>query len=254
MRVLLVTPPMTQLNTPYPATAYLTGCLRKHAAETVEVAQADLSIELFLRLFSRDGLAAAQAELQAARGGARRSARGGGKRFDWFVSRAETYAGLVEPVVRFLQGHDPSLAMRIAGRAFLPEGPRFAALDAESGDGEELLGWAFGALGVTDRARHLASLFIDDLADVIRDGIDPRFELSRYGEKLASSAARFDPLADALDAPPTLVDRLLDELARDCVRAHAPDVVGLTVPFPGNLYGALRIARVVKAELPAAKV
>ena len=86
--------------------------------------------------------------------------------------------------MRFLQGHDPSLAMRIVGRAFLPEGPRFAALDA-GGDGDELLGWAFGELGVTDRARHLASLFVDDLADVIRDGIDPRFELSRYGEKLA---------------------------------------------------------------------
>jgi radical SAM superfamily enzyme YgiQ (UPF0313 family) len=246
MRVLLVTPPMTQLNTPYPATAYLMGCLRKHAADAVEVAQADLSIELFLRLFSRAGLTAVAAGLNTAR--ARK------KRFHWFLSRWETYAALVEPVVRFLQGRDPSLAMRIGGRAFLPEGPRFASLDAESGDGEELLGWAFGELGVTDRARHLASLFVDDLADVIRDGIDPRFELSRYGEKLASSAARFDPLADALDAAPTLVDRLLDDLARDCVRAHAPDLVGLTVPFPGNLYGALRIARVVKAERPAAKV
>jgi radical SAM superfamily enzyme YgiQ (UPF0313 family) len=244
MRVLLITPPMTQLNTPYPATAYLMGCLRKHAAD-VDVTQADLSIELFLRLFSADGLTAVADGLTAARGAK--------KRFDWFLSRRETYAALVEPVVRFLQGRDPSLAMRIAGRAFLPEGPRFAALDAESGD-DDLLGWAFGELGVTDRGRHLASLFIDDVADVIRDGIDSRFELSRYGEKLASSAARFDPLADALDDPPTLVDRRLDELARDCVRAHAPDVVGLTVPFPGNLYGALRIARVVKAERPATKV
>jgi radical SAM superfamily enzyme YgiQ (UPF0313 family) len=248
MRILLITPPMTQLNTPYPATAYLTGCLRKHAGDAVQVAQVDLSIELFLRLFSRAGLTAVQAELAAAARATRR--RRGRPALDWFTSRWETYAALVEPVVRFLQGRDPSLAMRIAGRTFLPEGPRFAALDAD----QELLGWAFGELGVSDRARHLASLFIDDLADVIRDGIDPRFELSRYGEKLASSAARFDPLADALDGPPTLVDRLLDEAARDRIRAHAPDLVGLTVPFPGNLYGALRIARVAKAELPAAKV
>src|SRR3954468_18406587 len=169
---------MTQLNTPYPATAYLMGCLRKHAAGAVEVAQADLSIELFLRLFSNAGLTAVHGELKGARGR---------KRFDWFLSRWETYAALVGPVVRFLQGRDPSLAMRIAGRAFLPEGPRFASLDAESGEGEELPGWASGALGVTDRPPPLASLFVDDLADVIRDGIDPRFELSRYGEKLASS-------------------------------------------------------------------
>ena len=141
MRVLLVTPPMTQLNTPYPATAYLTGCLRKHAADAVEVAQADLSIELFLRLFSRDGLTAVPAELNAAR------APQEALRLV-LVAHGPTYVALVEPVVRFLQGHDPSLAMRIAGRAFLPEGPRFASLDAESGDGEDLLGWAFGELGV----------------------------------------------------------------------------------------------------------
>src|SRR4029079_16237583 len=95
---------------------------------------------------------------------------------------------------------------------------------------------------------------VADSADATRDGADPRFELSRYGEKLASSAIRFDPLADALDGPPTLVDRLLDDHDRHCVRAHAPDVVGLTVPFPGNLYGALRIARVAKADRPAAKI
>jgi hypothetical protein len=140
---------MTQLNTPYPATAYLMGCLRKHAADTVEVAQADLSIALFLRLFSRDGLTAVQAELKTARGRRRKN------RFDGFLSRAETYAALVEPTVRFLQGRDPSLAMRIAGRAFLPEGPRFASLDAD----EELLGWAFGELGVTVAPAALAGLF-----------------------------------------------------------------------------------------------
>ena len=53
MRVLLVAPPMTQLNTPYPATAYLTGFLRLHAAELgLAVTQADASLGLFLRLYS----------------------------------------------------------------------------------------------------------------------------------------------------------------------------------------------------------
>ncbi len=53
MRVLLVTPPMIQLNTPYPATAYLMGFLRLHAADLgLELTQADASLTLFLRLFS----------------------------------------------------------------------------------------------------------------------------------------------------------------------------------------------------------
>jgi radical SAM superfamily enzyme YgiQ (UPF0313 family) len=253
MRILLVTPPMTQLNTPYPATAYLTGCLRKHAPPgTVEVTQADLSLELFLGLFSRQGLGAVRAQLDEAAAPLPASVA-------HFLEHAGAYVHLVEPVLRFLQGRDPSLAMRIAGRSFLPEGPRFAALHDEAGvaDGDsdgDTLDWAFGALGVTDRARHLASLFIDDLADTIREGIDPRFELSRYGEKLASSAATFDALDAALAQPPTLIDAMLDRMAADRVRAAAPDVVGLTVPFPGNLYGALRIARVVKRERPGAKV
>ena len=109
--------------------------------------------------------------------------------------------------MRFLQGHDPSLALRIAGRAFLPEGPRFARARRRRGDGDEQLAWAFGELGVTDRARHLASLFVDDLADVVREGIDPRFELSRYGEKLAASAATLRSAAPRRSTrAPTLVD------------------------------------------------
>lgn len=259
MRILLLTPPMTQLNTPYPATAYLTGCLRRHAPD-VEVVQRDFSIELFLRLFSRRGLQQVHDELRAR---ARRLRSRPGlsdmpESIAHFLDNGEACVALIEPVLRFLQGRDPSLALRIVGRGLLPEGPRFANLsrDPDGGDGagEDTLGWAFGELGTTDRARHLASLFIDDLADVLRDGIDPRFELSRYGERLAASAPSFDALAEALAGEPTLVDAQLDELTREALRAHAPDLVGITVPFPGNVYGALRIARIVKAERPAARV
>jgi len=169
MRLLLITPPMTQLNTPYPATAYLTGCLRKHAPD-VQVTQADFSIELFLRLFSRAGLAAVRERLP----------RRGSARVAHFRVHADAYAALVEPVIRFLQGRDPTLAMRIVGRTLLPEGPRFAALADEDDD---TLAAAFGELGVTDRARHLASLFVDDLADVIREGIDPRLRRVAGGQR-----------------------------------------------------------------------
>lgn len=245
MRVLLATPPMTQLNTPYPATAYLTGCLRQHAPDVV-VHQVDFALELFLRLFSRAGM-----ESLAARAvtGARRKQEPAAAHFR---AHADRIADVIEPTVRFLQGQDPGLALRIVRRDYLPEGPRFASLDAPgpAGEDEDTLAWAFGALGTTDQAKHLASLFIDDVADAVRALADPRFELARYAESLAASAATFDALEAGLTGAPTLVDELLDELAVARAQSFAPDVVGLTVPFPGNVYGALRIARAVKRARP----
>lgn len=254
LRLLLITPPMTQLNTPYPATAYLTGFLRQHEARLgLEVSQADAAIELFLRLFSRAGIQEILDELTARAADTDEEMP---PSIASFLAHGEAYVETVDAVVRFLQGRDPGFAMRIVGREVLPEGPRFAAIDQGPGAAEaDPLAWAFGGLGIADRAKHLASLYIDDLADVIRDAIDPELELARYGERLASSTPTFDPLHEALETEdPTLVDDLLDELARELFARHAPDVVGLTAPFPGNVYGAFRLARAIKAISPATRI
>ncbi len=252
---------MTQLNTPYPATAYLTGFLRQHQARLgVEVTQADPALELFLRVFSRAGITQVVDILRARANGPRRHG-GTPETIIHFLEKAEDYVDTVDSVVRFLQGRDPTLALRIAGREFLPEGPRFAPLGPGpqggqdiGGETEDPIGWAFGGLGHADRAKYLASLYIDDLADIIREGIDPRFELSRYGEKLASSAATFEPLAAALAGATTMIDDLLAQVTRELMAQHRPDLVGLTAPFPGNVYGAFRIARTIKATTPATRI
>ena len=54
-KVLSVIPPMTQLNTPYPSTAYLTGFLRSRGIDAV---QEDLALALVLQLFTPAGLEA----------------------------------------------------------------------------------------------------------------------------------------------------------------------------------------------------
>ena len=246
MRVLLLTPPMIQLNTPYPATAYLAGFLRLHAADLgLEVTQADASITLFLRLFSAPLVTRMADELRERARAARRAAKMPPS-IAHFLEHAERYADTVEPAIRFLQRRDPSLAFRIVGRAYLPEGPRFEqAFD-------EQIQSAFGTLGTTEQARYVASLYVDDLADAWRDGIDPRFELARYAERLASSAASFDPLHDALTGDPTLVDATLDDITRELIAAERPDVVAVTAPFPGNVYGAFRMARSIHEVAPKA--
>ena len=214
MRVLLVTPPMIQLNTPYPATAYLAGFLRLHAAELgITVTQADTSIALFLRLFSAPLVTRMARELRERARTLRRTAKMPPS-IAHFLAHAERYADTVESVIRFLQRRDPTLAFRIISRAWLPEGPRFAQTHHEQ------IQSAFGHLGTTEQARYLASLYVDDLADVWRDGIDPRFELAKYGERLASSVPTFDPLQDALTGEPTLVDESLDDITRERYTPH----------------------------------
>lgn len=250
-RVLSFIPPMTQLNTPYPSTAYLTGFLRQQG---VDAAQEDLALALVLRLLSRAGLQSVRevvdalpASSTATRSPAVRS----------FAEQADAYLATIDRTIAFLQGRDATLAHRIAGRGFLPEGPRFAALDHyvhDEDDGGDPLAWAFGALGLQDRARHIATLYLNDLADVLRDAIDPRFEFVRYAESLAMSQPSFDPLAQALAAPHNLVDATLCELALDAIQRHQPALVLLSVPFPGAVYAAFRIAQAIKAQHPHIRI
>ncbi|MSP38517.1 MAG: radical SAM protein [Deltaproteobacteria bacterium] len=243
IRVLSIIPPMTQLNTPYPSTAYLTGFLRSRGVDAV---QEDLALALVLKLFSADGLSAMR---EAANALPKRKlspiTRG-------FLRKFENYFATIDPTIGFLQGRDSTLAHRICGRQFLPEGPRFKPIDffLNAGD-EDPLAWAFGALGTQDRARHLATLYLDDIADVLRESVDPRFEFVRYAESLVQSQPTFAPLAEALSAPLNLVDQTLRDLTLESILRHAPNLVLISVPFPGSVYAAFRIAQAIKATHPS---
>jgi radical SAM superfamily enzyme YgiQ (UPF0313 family) len=246
LRILSIIPPMTQLNTPYPSTAYLTGFLRSRG---FQADQTDLSIALALKLLSTEGLDAIHRQVAALP----RRRHTPTTRF--FADRFELYRETIAPAIRFLQGRDPTLAHRIASRRYLPEGPRFAPLDqyVESDDGRgDALSWAFGALGLQDRAKHIATLYLNDIADVIRDAIDPRFGFVRYAESLASSQPTFDLLHEALTSPRTLVDEALHGLTLDALARHQPTLVLVSAPFPGNVYGAFRIAQTIRQTQPSA--
>jgi radical SAM superfamily enzyme YgiQ (UPF0313 family) len=233
---------MTQLNTPYPSTAYLTGFLRSRGVHAV---QEDLALALVLDLLSPNGLEQVRIRALALPAWQRSPS------VAHFMANFDRHHAAIAPTIRFLQGHDATLAHRIVSRHWLPEGPRFASLEAYVDDGSgDALGWAFGALGLQDRARHLATLYLNDLADVLRDAIDARFEFVRYAEQLAASQPSFEPLASALAAPPNLIDERLAALALDAVDHHRPQLLLLSVPFPGSMYAALRIAQAVKARHP----
>jgi hypothetical protein len=233
MKTLLLIPPMTQINMPFPSTAYLSGYLR---AQGHQIEQDDLGLKLALKLFSKRGLAQVRDVLLK-----KKNLKSDAVLF--FLEAFEDYQACIEPVVRFLQGKDPSLALRITARTLLPEGPRFLPLREH----KELTS-VFGELGTQDMAKYLASLFLDDISDVVRDGVDEQFGFSRYAESLASSEPDFSKLYKKLHSENSLIDQWLFELCEELGSKHKPDVIGLSIPFPGNVYAALKIAQYFKIK------
>jgi hypothetical protein len=239
-KLFVITPPFTQLNTPYPATAYIKGFLN---TKNIESVQADLGIDVILELFSKKGL---QDLFQVS--GLKFQVVGNeisdnSKRI---FALQDEYIKTIDPVIQFLQGKNPTLALQICQEDFLPEASRFAQL--------EELDWAFGTMGTQDKAKHLATLYLEDISDFIVECVDENFGFSRYAERLGRSANSFDELYNALQQEPTYIDSILISILKEKIEVVNPTLFLISVPFPGNLYSAFRCAQWVKENHPEIKI
>ncbi len=234
VKTLLVTPPFTQLNTPYPATAYLKGFLQEQG---VEVNQADLSIELFAKVFTSKFIQKVfeEADVQ------------GNYEFPLVWQQRNEYIEKVEVVINYLQYHEVTQAYQLLSNGFLPQAHRSLNL-------EEDLSWAFGNLGILDKAKHIATLFIEELGDFIQANVDEFFSFTRYAEQISTSASSFNQLEEFLQYEPTIIEEELLELLENKLVTEKPTLVCFTIPFPGNLFAALRCAQYIKNYHPKIKV
>jgi len=230
----LVTPPFTQLNTPYPATAYIKGFLNTKEITSI---QADLGIEVILKLFSEQGLN----DLFKVSSVHPKTENG-----QRIFALKEEYIKTIDVVIAFLQGKNPTLALQICSGDFLPQASRFSQLDE--------LDWAFGTMGTQDKAKHLATLYLEDISDFIVECVDENFGFSRYAERLGRSANSFDVLYQALQQETTYIDKILISLLKEKIERANPELFLISVPFPGNLYSAFRCAQWVKQHHPKIKI
>ncbi|WP_267740724.1 B12-binding domain-containing radical SAM protein [Myroides injenensis] len=234
--IAFITPPFTQLNTPYPATAYIKGFLNTLGINSFH---ADLGIEVILELFSKEGLI---------------------NLFDYIhehveevspnihriLALEEDYIATIDGVIAFLQGTNSTLAHAIVQEDYLPRASRFEQL--------EELEWAFGTMGIQDKAKHLSTLYLEDLSDLIVETVDSNFGFSRYAERLGRSAHTFDELYSVLHQPLTYIDEITLRLLEKLIVAKEPKIIGFSVPFPGNLYSSFRCAQYIKQYHPGIKV
>jgi len=233
--LLLITPPFTQLNTPYPATAYIKGFLN---TKNISSYQVDLGIDVILELFSRDGIQKvfdAKIDLQNASENAQR-----------IFTLREEYLKTIDQVILFLQGKSPTLARQICSMNFLPEASRFNQLDD--------MEFAFGNMGLQDKAKHLATLYLEDISDYIVENIDPDFGFSRYAERLGKSANSFDELYLKLSGKQTFIDEFTLNILQKKLEDIQPKLVCFSIPFPGNLYSGFKCAQFIKKNFPHIKV
>jgi hypothetical protein len=232
----LITPPFTQLNTPYPATAYLKGFLN---TKNISCYQADLGIETTLALFCKEGLIHLFEEVQKFQNELSSNAQR-------ILVLKDDYIQTIDSVILFLQGKNPTLAHLICKRTFLPEAARFAHTND--------IDWAFGSMGIQDKAKHLATMYLEDLSDLIMETVDEHFGFSRYAERMGRSANSFDELYESMQQPYTYIDNLLIQILEKRMQQVRPKMVALSVPFPGNLYTSLRCGQWIKAHYPTVKV
>ena len=240
-KLFLITPPFTQLNTPYPATAYIKGFLN---TKNISATQADLGIEVILKLFSKNGLVDLfESNSQQLTTNNQQPITDNCKRI---LALQDEYIKTIDAVILFLQGKNPTLALQICQENYLPEASRFAQL--------EELDWAFGTMGTQDKAKHLATLYLEDISDYIVECVDANFGFSRYAERLGRSANSFDELYLALQEKPTYIDEILFSLLKERIETIQPTLFLVSVPFPGNLYSAFRSAQWVKQHHPNIKI
>ena len=234
IKTLLITPPFTQLNTPYPATSYLKGFLDEKG---VLVEQCDLSIELFSKVFTTDFIRKVFQEADHHKS----------YEYPLVWQQCEEYIHKVETVISYLQQQEVTQAYQVLHHGFLPQAHR--ALNIE-----EDLSWAFGNLGILDKAKHYATIFVEELGDFIQANVDEFFSFTRYAEQIATSATSFNGIEEFLQYDPTIIEKELLKLLEGKLKIHQPKLLCFSIPFPGNLFAALRCAQFIKQHYPKIKI
>ena len=250
--VLIIQPPLVQLNAPYPAGAYLKSffselkgrCPRWNLGEIRWVDGCNL---LFHRIFCREGLrrifsgTEGQALLQAARWekAGRRNEAFNVRRY---LSQQDGWTGWIDGIVAILLGGQRELRHEFVASPAVPRGQRMENFLAD-----------LGRLPSVDDAVILASLALADLADYIGAFFDPSFELVRYGASLATSHRGFSAVEEGMKAP--VLQDFYGPVVSQLLASHGNLaqnqrlLLCVSCPFPGTLAAALFTCRRFKAAL-----
>ena len=197
MNVIIINPPLVQLNAPYPSGAYLCDFFK---GEGCNAKWFDLSNHLFRAIFSSDGLQSlfelsSDSALQMAERSEREGDEAAAFNLRRYVSCAPAWIEWIDFIVGMLCTGRADFSERELCHKFLfsPFAPR--------GNRMETFLSGLEREPTVDDVRFLCSYALADLADYITAVFDNDFSLIRYAEALTVDESSFAQIEKRLNSP-----------------------------------------------------
>ncbi len=233
MNVTIITPPLVQLNSPYPSGAYLSAFFKEFGHNAF---WHDLSIELYYSIFSKKGLTKLFALSEK---DALKLADNSEKQGDWntafnlrrYISTKDAWIKWIDVINAVLCGKAREKEHQFLFSPYAPRGSRM----------ENFLSTISHEPSVDD-VRFLCTYALADLADYITAVFDSEFSLIRYAEHLTVDERDFAAVEKGLSSPvlENFYKPVLEEKFAD---AECPDLLCISIPFAGTFLSALYTAK-----------
>lgn len=240
MKVIVITPPVIQLNSPYPSGAYLCSFFKN---QNDECTWKDLNISLFYKIFSARGLETLfslteKKAMEMADFAESKDDKNTAFNLRRYICTKQNWINWIDFIVAILCGKMREKEHEFLFSPFAPRGSRMenflASLNREP---------------TVDDVRFLCSYALADLADYITAVFDKEFSLVRYAESLCVDERDFLQIQNQMDSPVLKVfyEQVLQEnLVFE--QNEIPDIVCISVPFAGTFLPALYTASFIKKK------
>ncbi|WP_318714215.1 radical SAM protein [Treponema sp.] len=244
MNVLIITPPLVQLNAPYPSGAYLSSFFKSLGHKATWL---DLSIELVREIFSRRGLEhlfalTEKKAMEKAKASESQGDEETARNLRRYVLQSELWISWIDDMMNILtDGNGTSSRETCHKFMFSPNVPRGARMEnyIESLDREPN----------ADDCRNLATMALADIADYITVVFDREFSLVRYAESLTVNETSFSEIEKSIDSPvlKEFYGRVLERTVGS-LNIEENTLVCISVPFAGTFTSALFTGRWLKEK------
>ena len=192
MNIIVITPPLVQLNSPYPSGAYLTSFFKSLGHDCHWY---DLSLELVYAIFSKEGLTklfelSEEKALKLADKAHSEGDENTAFNIRRYISTKNNWINWIDDILLILCGKAREKEHQFLFSPYAPRGARMenflSSMDREPS---------------VDDVRFLCSYALADLGDYISTVFDTEFSLIRYAEHLTVDERSFSEIEKNLDSP-----------------------------------------------------